>query len=70
MARDVPSMEKRSHQHGWKPEYCPTPEEITAECRQIQAEWSERERWRRAGYAEGQPTVRIPQCQVSTIPLK
>ena len=34
-------------------EYCPTPEQIRAECLDIQSEWSERERWRRAGYAAG-----------------
>ena len=34
-------------------EYCPTPEQIHAECAKIQSEWSERERWRRAGYPAG-----------------
>lgn len=36
-------------------EYCPSPAEIRAACMEIQKEWSERERWRRAGYLRGMP---------------
>jgi hypothetical protein len=48
-------------------DYCPTPDEIAAECRKIQSEWSERERWRRAGYAEGRPVWEVPMHQVATL---
>ncbi|MEX0700461.1 MAG: hypothetical protein WD069_00040 [Planctomycetales bacterium] len=34
-------------------DYCPSPAEIRAACNEIQKEWSERERWRRAGYVRG-----------------
>ena len=34
-------------------EYLPTPEEIAAECRKIRESWSERDHWRRAGFANG-----------------
>jgi hypothetical protein len=48
-------------------DYCPTPEEIAAECRKIQNEWSERERWRRAGYAEGRPIWEVPMHQLTSL---
>jgi hypothetical protein len=35
------------------PDYCPTPEEIAAACRQIQSEWSEGERLRRGASQSG-----------------
>ncbi|MBW3539738.1 MAG: hypothetical protein KY476_05660 [Planctomycetes bacterium] len=41
-------------------EYIPTPDEIRAECALIQAGWSERERWRRAGFADGYPGWEVP----------
>jgi hypothetical protein len=48
-------------------DYCPTPEEIAAECHKIQNEWSERERWRRAGYSEGRPMWEVPTHQVASL---
>jgi hypothetical protein len=48
-------------------DYCPTPEEIAAECRKIQSEWSERERWRRAGYAEGRPAWEVPTYELASL---
>ena len=48
-------------------DYCPTPEEIAAECRKIQGEWSDRERWRRAGYAEGRPVWEVPTHHVTSL---
>ncbi|HUG91039.1 MAG TPA: hypothetical protein VML55_09410 [Planctomycetaceae bacterium] len=48
-------------------DYCPTPEEIAAECRKIQSEWSERERWRRAGYTEGRPLWEVPTHQLASL---
>ena len=40
--------------------YCPTPEQIEAECRRIQADWLERDFWRRAGYENGCPPPWAP----------
>jgi hypothetical protein len=40
--------------------YCPTPEQIRVECQRIQAEWSEREFWCRAGYEDGKPRWQPP----------
>lgn len=45
--------------------YCPTPEQIRLECRRIQAEWSEREFWRRAGYEDGKPRWQPPMAESS-----
>lgn len=36
-------------------DYCPTPEQIAAECRRIREGWSEREHWKRAGFSQGKP---------------
>lgn len=44
-------------------QYCPTPEQIRVECQRIQAEWSEREFWRRAGYDDGKPRWQPPVTQ-------
>lgn len=44
--------------------YLPSPEEIAAACREIQAEWTESERRRRAGLADGSPSWRAPTVKV------
>jgi hypothetical protein len=41
----------------------PTPKEIADICRKIQAEWSDRERKRRAG--EGPPKWRVPKVKIA-----
>ena len=48
-------------------DFCPTPEEIAAECRRIQSEWSDRERWRRAGFSEGRPVWEVPVHQLASL---
>ena len=54
-------------------DYCPTPEQIRAECGRIQAGWSERERWRRAGHSSGRaprwqpPQTAMPQFDNSDL---
>lgn len=54
-------------------DYCPTPEQIRAECARIQSGWSERERWRRAGHSSGRaprwqpPQTAMPQFDNSDL---
>ena len=52
-------------------EFCPTPEQIRAECQRIQAGWSERERLRRAGYPNGRmPRWQPPELRLSNTELQ
>lgn len=46
---------------------CPSPAEIKRLCEAIQLEWSEAERWRRAGHADGKRPRWTPPGVVSAI---
>ena len=44
--------------------YLPTPAEIRTMCLEIQSEWSEAERWKRAGHADGKPALEVQRVRV------
>jgi hypothetical protein len=44
---------------GWEP----SADEIRAGCLEAQRHWTERERWRRAGYSDGKPRLEVRQAR-------
>lgn len=52
---DFADGQETSEMRGEYGDYCPTPEQIAAECRKIREGWSEREHWKRAGFRQGRP---------------
>ncbi|MGH7201797.1 MAG: hypothetical protein ACREJB_14410 [Planctomycetaceae bacterium] len=54
-------------EYGEYGEYCPTPEQIAEQCREIRAGWSEREFWKRAGYRDGRPHWQPPEAALDEV---